>query len=121
MNVPSITLPAESIDSNHYISKESEAILSNGNLNKTIENAAIYTLQTIQVDGNRFTIFYDTGCSDLVMRFKAIEKLGKRAVQEYKGPISIGGVGDLKIDSHRGIYQIRLPLYNGRDAIRHVP
>ena len=117
MNVPSIRLPAERISSNHYISKDSEAILSNRNFDNPIENAAIYTLQTIQVDGYRFTIFNDTGCSDLVTRFKAIEKLGKRAVQEYKGPISIGGVGDLKIDSHHGIYQIRLPLYNGRDAI----
>ena len=103
-DVLSTTLSMERVDSNHYKSRASETMFSNRNFVIPIEDTTIYTLQTIQVHGNRFTIFYDIGRSELVTRFKAVEKLGKRAAQEYKGPISIDGVGDLKIDSYRGIY-----------------
>ena len=77
----------------------------------------IYLLQKIQIDDQVYTIFFDSGCSDMVAKYDAITRLGNRARQEIKGPISLGGVGDIKAESTHGIYQIRLPLTNGKDAV----
>ena len=77
----------------------------------------IYMLQKIQVGSQEFTIFFDSGCSDMVAKQDAIIRLGDRAKQLIKGPISLGGVGNLKTESKHGVYQIRLPLNNGRDAV----
>ena len=83
---------------------------------RTTDNG-IYLLQKIQVDGNEYTIFFDTGCSDMVSRHSAIQRIGSRAKLEVKGPISLGGVGNLKTESQHGIYQVRLPLVNGNNAV----
>ena len=64
-----------------------------------------------------FRKFFDSGCSDMVVKSDAIVRLGNRAKQEIKGPISLCGVGNLKAESTHGIYQIRLPLRNGKDAV----
>ena len=64
-----------------------------------------------------YTLFFDSGCSDMVARHESIVRLGDRAKQEIKGPISLGGVDNLKTESKHGVYQIRLPLTNGRDAV----
>ena len=77
----------------------------------------IYMLQKLQIDGQIYTIFFDSGCSDMVAKHEAIVRLGDRAKQEMKGPISLGGVGNLKTESVHGIYQVRLPLANGKDAV----
>jgi len=77
----------------------------------------IYMLQRIQVGDQEFTIFFDSGCSDMVAKHDAVVRLGERAKQIMKGPISLGGVGNLKTESKHGVYQIRLPLNNGRDAV----
>ena len=82
-----------------------------------ITENGIYLLQKIQVDDQEFTIFFDSGCSDMVAKHDAILRLGNRAKQEIKGPISLGGVGDLKTESEHGVYQIRLPLANGKNAV----
>ena len=74
-------------------------------------------IQKIKVDDQEFNVFFDSGCSDMVIRHEAVLKLGKRAKQELKGPISIGGVGNLEIESVHGVYRIRLPLLNGKDAV----
>ena len=60
-----------------------------------IQDNAIYQLQTIKVNNERFTMFYDSGCGDVVSRFQAIKRLGTSAVQEHPGPIFLGGVGDI--------------------------
>ena len=78
-----------------------------------IDDKAIYILQTIEVNSEPFTIFYETGCGNMVSKFSAIKRLGKKAKQECKGPIKLGCV---QTESPYGIYQIKLPLINGSEA-----
>ena len=81
-----------------------------------IDDKAIYILQTIKVNSQPFTIFYETGCGDMVSKFSAIKRLGKKAKQECKGPIKLGGVGCVQTQSPYGIYQIKLLLINESEA-----
>ena len=81
-----------------------------------VNDNSIFALQIIKVDGQNYTIFYDSGCSDLVTKHAAIVRLGKRAVQEVKGPLNLGGVGDTKVISPHGVYRIKIPLFNGKCA-----
>ena len=80
------------------------------------EESAIYILQTIEVNKKKYSLFYDTGCCDMVSRYAAIKSIGSRAKQESSVPISIGGVGNAQVKSNHGIYQVKLPLFNGSDA-----
>ncbi|MEM7375655.1 MAG: hypothetical protein AAF587_44090, partial [Bacteroidota bacterium] len=80
-----------------------------------INNNAIYILQSICVDNQKYTIFFDLGCSDMVITEKAVKRLQHRASLEFKGDIPIKGVGQLKTISS-GVYRIRLPLHNGHEA-----
>ena len=76
-------------------------------------------LQTINIQGNLFNVFYDSGCGDLVCKKSAIDismSLGK-ASQEFLGPITISGVGDNKTICNDGVYEISLPLCGGKEAI----
>ena len=82
-----------------------------------ITENGIYLLHKIQVDNEQFTVFFDSGCSDMVIRHDAVLRLGHRAKQEIKGPIPLGGVGNMKMESKYGIYQVRLPLTNGKNAV----
>ena len=81
-----------------------------------ISEKAIYLLQTIMVNGQCFTIFYDSGCGECVTRFNAIPRLGERAIQEYSGTIQLGGVGGQITESKHGIYSVKLPMYNHDEA-----
>ena len=81
----------------------------------SVSNRAIYIFQTIDVDGKRYTIFFDLGCSDMVIRKHAASNLNHRCQLEYKGDVTISGVGQSSQKS-MGIYKIKLPLYNGQDA-----
>ena len=84
---------------------------------ESIENS-IFMLQTIQVEGKSFNVFYDTGCGDLVARKGAVDELAKikRATNIVPGPIVLTGVGDNKSVCDHGAYKIRLPLHNGNDV-----
>ena len=42
--------------------------------------------------------------------------MGQRAVQEIKGSVNLGGIGDLTTKSDYGIYQVKIPLHNGENA-----
>ena len=79
-------------------------------------HSSIYILQTISIDNKPYTLFFDSGCGDLVCRYEAIQNMGQRAVQEFKGPVNLGGVGDLTTKSDHGIYQVKMPLHNGENA-----
>ena len=46
------------------------------------QESAIYILQTIKVNKQNYSLFYDTGCCDMVSRYAAI---GSRAKQESTG------------------------------------
>ena len=53
----------------------------------------------------------------MVAKHGAITRIGKRAKMEIEGPTTLGGVGNIKMESKHGIYQVRLPLVNGKDAV----
>ena len=76
----------------------------------------MYILQTISIDNIPYTLFFDSGCGDLLCRYEAVQNMGQRAVQEFKGPVNLGGVGDVTTKSDRGIYQVKIPLHNGENA-----
>ena len=80
------------------------------------QEKAIYILQTIKVEQQQYSLFYDTGCSEMVLRYDAIKRIGNRAIEELPGPISIGGVGNSQVKTKHGIYQVKLPLFNGNEA-----
>ena len=80
------------------------------------QESAIYILQTIKVNKQNYSLFYDTGCCDMVSRYAAIKSIGSRAKQELSIPISIGGVGNTEVKSKHGISQVKLPLFNGSEA-----
>ena len=82
-----------------------------------ITENGIYMLQTIKIGDQNYTLFFDTGCSDMVSRFNAIQRIGDKAKLEVKGPTLLGGVGDVKTESQHGIYQVRIPLHNGKNAV----
>ena len=49
-------------------------------------------------------------------RYAAIKSIGSRAKQESSIPISTGGVGNTKVKSNHGIFQVKLPLINGSEV-----
>ena len=82
--------------------------------------SAIYMLQTIEINQENYTIFFDSGCNDFVATSDAIRRLKQRAKLEYDGPTTLGGVGGVQTQSN-GIYSVKLPLVNGKDAIMTGP
>ena len=74
-----------------------------------ITDSAIYQLQQIIVNNQKFLVFFDTGCSDFVVRHDAIKKLGCNTHLEFSGPIKSGGVGDVTTESSRYIYSVKIP------------
>ena len=75
-----------------------------------LHDKAIYILQTIDVNHQQYNIFYDTGCRDMVSRYSAMKRLGKGTKREYKGPVQLRGVREVKTESKFCIYKIELPL-----------
>ena len=75
-------------------------------------------LQTIQIQGKRFNLFFDSGCGDLVCNKEAVTRLENmgRANKVLDRPLTITGVGDQKIVCENGLYSIKIPLYNGKDV-----
>ena len=63
------------------------------------------------------TIFYDTGCGDMVCKYSTVQRLSREAQQECKCPIELGGVGNILTKSFPGIYQINLLLISQAEAI----
>ena len=82
------------------------------------EDASIYMLQSIAISQQNFNIFFDNGCSDMLISKKALDKfiqLG-RAENISKEPSSMTGIGDLKTVSNYGRWRISIPLINGNQA-----
>ena len=79
-------------------------------------HSSIYILQTISIDNKPYTLFVDNGCGDLLCTYGAIQNMGQRAVQEFKGPLYLGGVGDLTTKSNHKRYQVKMSLHNGENA-----
>ena len=81
------------------------------------QEKAIYILQIVKVEQHEYSLFYDTGCCDMVSRYAAMKSIGKRTTKEFSGPVTLGGLGNAQITSSHGTYQIKLPLFNGNDAV----
>ena len=81
-------------------------------------NKGIFMLQTIKIEGEKFNLFYDSGCTDMICKKSAINRLLTlgRATHETPGPITLSGIGDHKTVSRDGAYKITLPLCNGNEA-----
>ena len=90
---------------------------SNHKVSISKEEKSIYILQTIKVGQQEYSFFYDTGCYDMVSRYNAIKTIGDGAVQELHGSRSVGRVGIVEVKRTHGIYSVRLPLFNGNDAV----
>ena len=77
----------------------------------------IYMFQWIKVNNEPFLVFYDSGCSDLLITHDAKTRLGYNATQIYDGTVSVGGVGGCAIESPHGACEVSIPLHNGRNAV----
>ena len=77
-------------------------------------NTGIYLLQRISINNEQFTVFFDNGCSDFVVRKSAIDRLGNYATKVFDGCVNIGGVGGTSTQSSHGIYSVNLPLHDGQ-------
>ena len=80
------------------------------------QESSIYILQTIKVNKQNYSLFYDTGCCDMVSRYAAIKLIGPRAKHESSIPISISRAGNARVKSNHGIFQVKLPLFNGSEV-----
>ena len=69
-----------------------------------IEESSIYLLQHIEINKKIYLIFFDSKCCDFVVRNKTLH--------QHK----LGGIGDVCTNSN-GIYSVRIPTYNGSNAI----
>ena len=65
-------------------------------------------------------IFYDTGCSDFLVRNSAVQHLGNNAKIQCHGPINIGGVGDVATISP-GVFSVKIPLADAGIAVLTGP
>ena len=104
---------SKNIDIAFHVTKESYEMEGS----EKFDEMAIYMLQTIKIENIKFNIFFDNGCGDMVIRKSAVdvlERLGK-AKNVEKGPLILGGVGDIKTICAHGRYQITLPLYDGKE------
>ena len=106
------TVPKFSLDISLHVNEIS--ILASGESG----DDAIFMFQCIAICEFRLNLFYDGGCSDLVLSKRALDifmQLGRaKIVQE--GPILLRGVGDVKSVCPYGRFQISIPLHNGREA-----
>ncbi|XP_066912128.1 uncharacterized protein [Clytia hemisphaerica] len=78
-------------------------------------------LTTLNVDGKKLLVFFDSGCSDFIISKSAVKLLGARCSQESSNPISLGGVGNCSTKSTLGSYRVKLPLFDGDDVLMSGP
>ena len=89
---------------------------ANTTSNLFVQDTAIYQLQTIKINNNKYFIFFESGCGDFVSRNDAIRSLTSNVTQEHAVPITIGGVGGVILVSQHGMYKVNLPVYDGSHA-----
>ncbi len=83
-----------------------------------VTDSSIFMLQTIEIEGYKFNLFYDGGAGGIVVRKGALDILMglNRARLEEPGPLPLTGVGGHKSFSAHGAYSIILPLKSGYEA-----
>ena len=87
------------------------------NIEKPVKDDAIFLLQTINVDNEIYNMFFDLGCGDFCASRNAVQKLKDRATLLRKGPFELVGAGNVVTEIKHGVYQVRLPLANGNEAL----
>ena len=84
----------------------------------SVQDNSVYMLQTIQVDNKTFSLFWDSGCGDFVSRHNAIQRLGSRSLFHLvEDRFKVTGVGDIQTQTRHSIYNIKLPLADGGEAL----
>ena len=82
---------------------------------------AIYMLQRIKVEKELLNLFFDGGCGDMVCSKDATPRLSKcrgdRAIEVIPGPTQLIGVSDTVIKSEQGLWMLKLPMANGKNAV----
>ena len=82
------------------------------------EEAAMYCLQTTKVGDHLYNLFFDNGCSDMICKKDAADRLisENRGSIVKEGPFPLFGVNDKKSTSEHGKYKLLLPLHDGTPA-----
>ena len=108
---------SKNIGISFHVKNKYYKVSDNGTENED-SDMGIYMLQTIKIGDQKFNVFFDSGCGDMVCKKSAIDLLDKqnRAENIVKGPLVIGGVGDLKSVSDHGRFRVTIPLYDGKSA-----
>ena len=102
---------------NHHTSQVSFPSPIERNILPDVKEESVYMLQTMEVEGNKFNLFFDGGCRKFVCRYNAIERLGSRATPLHNGTVEIAGVGGMTMSTPHGIYQVQLPVKGGFEAL----
>jgi len=101
----------------HSFNTTNQLPLKNHQSSTTVTESGIYQMQQILVNNEPFLIFFDSGCSDFVVRDNAIKRLGENSRLEYSGQVKLGGIGDVITKSSKGIYSVKIPTYNNQIAL----
>ena len=82
---------------------------------------AIFMLQRIKVEKELLNLFFDGGCGDMVCSKDGTTRLSKcrgdRATEVIPGPTQLIGVSDTVIESEHGLWTLKLPMANGKNAV----
>ena len=73
-------------------------------------------LQVVEVDKVQYNVFFDDGCGSATTTKRAVDKLKDRAFQLSSAPIEMGGVGRSVTYAQHGLYKMKIPTINGRNA-----
>ena len=86
--------------------------------NLDVVDASVYLFQTISCGNEKFNLFYDNGCGDMIITKDALERLQRlnRAVVIDPTPKLLTGVNNQTSNCEHGMVQIKLVLKNGEDT-----
>ena len=101
----------------YAVNRPNKLIILNENDEDPVQDRGIYLLQISLVEDEQLTYFFDGGCSDSCVSEGGVQKLGERATLMEEGPIELGGVNDFKVETPHGVYCLKLPLANGKNAV----
>ena len=82
---------------------------------ESTDERGIYMLQTILIENNAYTIFFDTGCSDFIVKNSAIQSHVAKATILSSQVTKIGGVSQTSLQSF-GTCDIKIPKNDGGTA-----
>ena len=111
-NAPTVPKFSQDISISLHVNEESYKVESDTG------DDAVFMFQCIGVCEFKMNLFYDGGCSDMVISKRALDIFMSlnRAKLIQEGPIILRGVGDVKSVCPYGRFQVSIPLHNGREA-----